>query len=37
MTQKHIEYKSVRISSSKGCILAEELLDLSLNNEAKNG
>lgn len=31
------EYKSVRITSSDGCLVLNKLIDLSLNEEAKEG
>ncbi|MFZ5945532.1 MAG: hypothetical protein ACOYVD_15625 [Bacillota bacterium] len=31
-----IEYKSVRISPSQGCLVMEKLLDLSLNYESED-
>ncbi|MDK2824443.1 MAG: hypothetical protein PWP71_2361 [Clostridia bacterium] len=34
MPGKNFEYKSVRISASDGCLVMQNLIDLSLNNEA---
>lgn len=33
----NVEYKSVRITPSDGCLVMQNLLDLSLNKEAQEG
>ncbi|MGI6227420.1 MAG: DUF4177 domain-containing protein [Peptococcales bacterium] len=35
--QKNYEYKSIRISSSDGCLVLDKLIDLSLNKESEEG
>ncbi len=37
MADVNYEYKSVRIASSDGCLVMQKLLDISLNNEVKDG
>ncbi len=37
MAEANYEYKSVRITSSDGCLVMQKLLDIGLNNEVKDG
>jgi len=37
MSEKSYEYKSVKFTVTSGCLVLENLIDLGLNEESKNG